>query len=97
MDVILHRVPVNSEDYSLPKKEKVLLLFQDKYFAILTSQDTLVLKLVKLTKEFYVYQEVGSKQRYSVKKNMGSNGFSVHITPIRPFNRRLYSLNMMSI
>lgn len=97
MEMIVHRIPVNSEDYSLPQKERVLLLFHQNYFGIVTSQDTILLKLVKLTREFYVYKEVGTEQLFSVRVYQGSNGFSVHIIPIRPFCRRLYGLNLRSI
>lgn len=97
MEMIVHRIPVNSEDYSLPQKERVLLLFKDDYFGIVTSKDTILLKLVKLTKEFYVYKEVGTEQVYAVKKYQGKDGFSLHIAPIRPFRKKLYGLNLMSI
>jgi hypothetical protein len=105
MDVIIERVSVNHSFPTLPPdKERIVLIFENKNIGIITSQDTLALEYLKPSTNNYVYIEGGvdwiyqdlyhDNQLYRVVVVKAKDGMAMFVTPLKPYNRRLNSLNI---
>lgn len=98
MDMVLERVPTSHPGVKLTETRNILMVFEGDYFGIYTGHDTLILKLVKPLGDVDVYKDVmHNNQEYYVRKLQANSGFSVFIVPIKPYKRKLWSINISNI
>ena len=96
MDVA--RIPVTDSTVCLNTREKVMLVFEDSNIGVLTMFDTIELVLAKPFLDIPVYKDIRhNDQFYIVFFVKTSTSFAIFITPVKPYKRKLWSINLSSI
>ena len=106
LELEVTRIPVTDSTYTNSTKEKVLIIFEEDKIGIVTTLDTLELHpsrvLVKKSSKLYisksVYKDIRhDNQLYFITVVVTQLEFAIFITPIKPFKRRIWAINLHSI
>jgi hypothetical protein len=108
LEMSVERVCVNSANIPNTHTTEIIhLVLIDSNIGLITSQDTLALTLFKkwdnlnsnnhvITSRIY-RDELHGGQLYWVQYQQARDGIRMNFTPLRPYNRKLYAINLKTI
>ena len=83
------------QSFNISRKEPVMLVFDKRNVGVITTIDTLELYYCNLDGNYYVYYNKRDDHKYAVMFIMNKGKIAIFITPLRPYRRNVYSLNII--
>lgn len=100
LNASVQRTPINHHGPTISEDRKVLIVIEGGNYGVFDGYDTLYLVPSKdgyehQGRNYPCYQDIEhDNQNYNLYVIKNSSGFVMFVTPLKPFNRRLYSITI---